>query len=87
MASDLIGSEDMTEPMTMVGMAAFGLIGLSIALAAALKGWQGWLELKRLELTGAQAQQSRSPAMDRIEIADLKERIRKLESIAACVDL
>jgi hypothetical protein len=77
----------MSEPMTMITVAAFGLIGLSIALFAGLRGWQGWLDLKRLELTGAQANQSRSPAMERIEIADLKERIRKLESIAACIDL
>jgi hypothetical protein len=77
----------MSEPMTMITVASFGLIGLTIALFAGLKGWQGWLDLKRLELSGAQAHQSRSPAMERIEIADLKERIRKLESIAACVDL
>jgi hypothetical protein len=77
----------MTEPMTMVAMGSIALIGLTIALAAALKGWQGWLELKRFEMTGPAGQQTRSPAMERIEIADLKERIRKLESIAACVDL
>jgi hypothetical protein len=76
----------MTEPMTMMAMAGSGLVGLTIALAAALKGWQGWLDLKRLELSG-HGQQPRSPAMERIEIADLKERIRKLESIASCVDL
>lgn len=77
----------MTEPMTMVAVASIALVGFTIALFAGLKGWQGWLELKRLELTGAQTHPSRSPAMERIEIADLKERIRKLESIAACVDL
>ena len=77
----------MTEPMTMIAVAGIGLIGFTIALFAGLRGWQGWLELKRLELTDAQAGQARSPAMERIEMADLKERIRKLESIAACVDL
>jgi len=77
----------MTEPMTIVAVASIALIGFTIALFAGLRGWHGWLELKRLELTGAQAHQSRSPAMERIEMADLKERIRKLESIAACVDL
>jgi hypothetical protein len=77
----------MSEPMTMIAVASLGLIGLGIALFTGLKGWQGWLDLKRLELTGARAHQPRSPAMDRIEMADLKERIRKLESIAACVDL
>jgi hypothetical protein len=77
----------MSEAMTMITMASFGLLGLSIALFAGLKGWQGWLEIKRLELTGNSRQEPRSPAADRIEIADLKERIRKLESIAACIDL
>jgi hypothetical protein len=77
----------MSEAMNMITMASFGLLALSIALFAGLKGWQGWLELKRLELAGTARQEPRSPAMDRIEIADLKERIRKLESIAACIDL
>ena len=77
----------MTEPMTMITLAGFGLTGLSVALFTGLKGWQGWLELKRQELTAAPARAERSPAMERIEIADLKERIRKLESIASCVDL
>ncbi len=78
----------MSEPLTMITMASFGLLALSIALFAGLKGWQGWLEVKRLELAGHQRpQEQRSPAADRIEIADLKERIRKLESIAACIDL
>ena len=77
----------MSEAMTMITMASFGLLALSIALFAGLKGWQGWLEIKRLELTGHGRQEPRSPAADRIEIADLKERIRKLESIAACIDL
>jgi hypothetical protein len=76
----------MTEPLIMIALASFGLVALSIAVFATLKGWQGWLELRRLELTGNR-QQERSPAYERIEIADLKERIRKLESIAACVDL
>lgn len=77
----------MTEPMTMLAIAAFALVGLGIALFAGLRGWQGWLDLKRLELAGGKAGEARSPAMDRIEIADMKERIRKLEAIASCVDL
>ncbi|HEY0626273.1 MAG TPA: hypothetical protein VGD10_06010 [Allosphingosinicella sp.] len=77
----------MTEPMTIIAMASSGLIGLSIAAFAGLKGWKGWLDLKRLELAGHRATESRSPTMERIELADLKERIRKLEAIASCVDL
>ena len=76
----------MTEPVTILTLAGSGLVGLAIAVFAGLKGWQGWLELKRLELAGHR-QEPRSPAMDMIEMADLKERIRKLEAIASCVDL
>jgi hypothetical protein len=76
----------MSEAMTLIALAGSGLAGLSIAAYASLKGWQGWLDLKRLELA-AQRTPERGPAMDMIEMADLKERIRKLESIASCVDL
>ena len=76
----------MSEPMTMMALMSSGLIALSIAVFAGLKGWQGWLDLKRLEIAGAQ-KEPRSPAFERIEMADLKERIRKLEAIASCVDL
>ena len=76
----------MSEPKTLLTLASSGLAAVGIATFAGLKGWQGWLDLKRLELAG-QRQEPRSPAMERIEIADLKERIRKLEAIASCVDL
>jgi hypothetical protein len=77
----------MSELTTVMVMAGSALAGLAIFLIAGLKGWQGWLELKRLELNGAQAGQARGGVGERIEVADLRERIRKLESIAACVDL
>ena len=77
----------MTEQLTVMTLASFGLVALTIAVFAALKGWQGWLDLKRQELVGAQSRPARGPAMEMIEMADLKERIRKLESIAACIDL
>ena len=73
----------MSEQMTSIAMAAFSLAALVIAAIAILKGWHGWLEIKRLELGG----RGRAPAGDRIELADLRERVRKLEAIAACVDL
>ena len=77
----------MSESMMMITLASFGLAGLGILVLAALKGWQGWLEVKRLELAGHRQHEPRTQAMDLIEMADLKERIRKLESIAACIDL
>ncbi len=66
-----------------------GLVGLIVFAAAMLRGWQGWLTLKTRELerqVGA-SQTGDANGMARIEIADLKERIRKLEAIAAGVDL
>ncbi|HMC91352.1 MAG TPA: hypothetical protein VKI45_02725 [Allosphingosinicella sp.] len=77
----------MTEQLTMIAAAGSALGGIAILTAATLKGWQGWLELKRLELSGRHGAEGRGPMAERIEMADLKERIRKLESIAACVDL
>ena len=74
----------MTEPMVLLALSGSSLVGLAIAAYAGLRGWQGWLEVKRLELSAGRPE--RSPAMDRIEMADLKERIRKLEAIASCVD-
>lgn len=76
----------MNDPSTMITLACFGLVGLVLVVAASLKGWQGWLELKRLELTGVQNASRPVGPGERIEMADLKERIRKLESIAACID-
>jgi hypothetical protein len=59
------------------------LAAVAMVVLACLKAWDGWLELKRLEIG-----QGRAPTTaERIEIADLRERIRKLESIAACIDL
>jgi hypothetical protein len=73
---------------TAIGMmAASVLVGLAFAAWAALKGWQGWLELKRFEISHDSADRGLPPASGRIEIADLKERIRKLEAIAAGIDI
>jgi hypothetical protein len=77
----------MTEPLTMALLASFGLVALGLALLATLKGWQGWLDLKRLELAGRARDVATATPAERIEIADLRERVRKLEAIASCVDL
>jgi hypothetical protein len=75
------------EPLT-VGLLSGGIFaGLGGASFAALKGWQGWLELKRFELTHAAGDRTVPPAGNRIEMADLRERVRKLEAIAAGIDL
>ena len=76
----------MTDQIDNLAMAGFALTGLALLLGAALRGWQGWLELKRLELNGGTGARPAGPG-ERIELADLKERLRKLESLAACIDL
>jgi hypothetical protein len=72
--------------------ASASLIGLVVIAAALLRGWQGWLDLKRRELDRHAAPSARDDAGSglgtaRIELADLKERIRKLEAIASGVEL
>ena len=70
--------------------AAVALTGLAVVAASALKGWQGWLDLKARELEHLRghAEPGTIPGgTARIEVADLKERVRKLEAIAAGVDL
>lgn len=70
------------------------LIGLIVIAAALLRGWQGWLDLKRQELDRTAPSRQTAPAEEgsgigtaRIELADLRERIRKLEAIASGVEL
>ncbi len=75
-----------------VTVAVSGLAGLGMVTAAGLSGWRSWLALKRQELDRHPHKADEAPvattsAGSRIEIADLKERIRKLEAIAAGVDL
>lgn len=54
-----------------------------------VKIWNEWISYKRAELDiFRQDGQPASPTpMSRIEVADLKERVRKLEAIAAGIDL
>lgn len=77
----------MADPLATGLIAASLMIAMAIAAYATLKGWQGWLELKRLELVNGRAEATMPPTGGRIEIADLKERVRKLEAIAAGIDL
>jgi hypothetical protein len=75
------------DPVTIAVLSASIIIGLAGAALAALRAWNGWLEFKRMELTHDHADRHLPPAGGRIEIADLKERVRKLEAIAAGIDI
>jgi hypothetical protein len=75
------------DPITIGVLSASIILGLAGASLAGLKAWNGWLELKRFELTHEAADHGLPPATGRIELADLRERVRKLEAIAAGIDI
>lgn len=77
----------MFEPTLII--AAASLIGLCVVAHALLIAWRGWLTLKQREMETAprEIEGGATSGAARIEIADLKERIRKLEAIANGVDL
>jgi hypothetical protein len=65
------------------------LAGTAMLCIAGLVAWRGWLDLRREEMAcrrpRAEAEESQTGA--RIEMADVRERLRKLEAIARGVDL
>ncbi|WP_298308431.1 hypothetical protein [uncultured Erythrobacter sp.] len=71
------------------------LVGICVVAFALLRGWQGWLDLKRQELERHKRKAKEAPEIEggasagaaRIELADMKERIKKLEAIASGVEL
>lgn len=80
----------MTEAVSIITLSVAGLSGLAMVTAAALAGWRGWLDLQRTALAGEPHDlPAAAPGNTgaRIELADLRERVRKLEAIAAGIDL
>ena len=75
------------DPLTIGVLSGSVIAGLGGASVAGLKAWNGWLELKKMELTQVAGERGLPPAGGRIEMADLKERVRKLEAIAAGIDI
>ncbi|WP_407876363.1 hypothetical protein [Qipengyuania nanhaisediminis] len=82
----------MTDPTLVI--AATCLVGLIVVAFALLRGWQGWLAYKREALDRLQRgaghgeiEGGAAVGAARIELADMKERIKKLEAIASGVEL
>jgi hypothetical protein len=70
------------------------LLVTSVIVFALLRAWQDWLALKNRELDSLAAgvrpdrdNREVSVGSARIELADMKERIKKLEAIASGVEL
>ena len=82
----------MTDPIMWATISGASFAGLVVVTIAALKGWRDWIGLQRLTIEGRGRDATEYGASfpgptARIELADLKERVRKLEAIAAGVDL
>ena len=83
----------MMEPTLVIALTS--LVGICVVAFALLRAWQGWLELKRQEFERhgsaphrvAEIEGGASVGAARIELSDLKERIKKLEAIASGVEL
>jgi hypothetical protein len=56
---------------------------------AMLRAWRGWLDYKRLELASRRGarETSEEDVGVRIELAAVRERLKKLEAIASGVEL
>ena len=71
--------------------AAAAVLIVTILAVAGLRAWRGWLELRRLELDSRARQSEDEPVDDdvgvRIELAAVRERVKKLEAIASGVEL
>ena len=80
------------DPTLVVSIA--GLVATTMVVFALLRAWQDWLALKGRELdtnlsSQAELDRNAQPSVGaaRIELADMKERIKKLEAIASGVEL
>lgn len=77
----------MIDPVTTTIIGASTLAGIGLAAHMGLKGWTSWIDYKRMELDSRVLDPELPPAGGRIELADLRERVRKLEAIAEGIDL
>ena len=72
----------MADPALLVALASGGTAAIAVTAAASLKAWLEWLEVRRMELERGRRKPERSFAGARIELASLRERVRRLEAIA-----
>lgn len=69
-------------------LAATAFAITALVCCTALRAWAGWLELRRIELARpAPAEAEEKDVGLRIELAAVRERLKKLEAIASGVEL
>lgn len=76
----------MQDYVSLLILSGSSLTALAMLSWVGLKAWRDWIALQQQGLHAAPAAEP-SSAGPRIELADLRERIRKLEDIASGVDL
>ena len=77
------------DPSFYLTVSALALATVGVVAMVSLRGWRDWIDLKRAELENQHrpAQDGVPSTVSRIEVADLKERVKKLEAIAAGIDI
>jgi len=74
--------------MTDALILAAAALGMTAMLCVTvLRAWRGWLDLKRLELARRAIPDADEDVGVRIELAAVRERLKKLEAIASGVEL
>ena len=74
--------------MTTTLIIAGTVLAVTVTLcAAAMRAWRGWLDYKKLELASRTGGQTEEDVGVRIELAAVRERLKKLEAIASGVEL
>ena len=71
---------------SLVVLSTSALLGLAMVAAVAAWSWNSWLQLRYRQLDHTAPQSDLPVVAARIDLADMKERIKKLEAIAAGVD-
>lgn len=84
-----------TDMIASLSLAVSAILVVAMLCGAGLAAWRGWLSLKRLELQSTRGPAAAPVADDGgetdtgtlIELAAMKERLRRLEAIASGVEL
>lgn len=68
------------------------IAGTALAITAILcfagyRAWRGWLDFRKLELASRSGAPAEEDVGVRIELAAVRERLKKLEAIASGVEL